>query len=96
MSDDVQSAIATGAAVYDRDGNELGVITELTSEGFEVSMDGETDGESLQEHEPGQEFGEGYIMWRCHECGEMGELDDGLPNECPSCGAENVVKWRED
>ncbi|AUV81197.1 hypothetical protein C2R22_05600 [Salinigranum rubrum] len=51
---------------------------------------------SEQEHEPGHEFGEGYLMWRCEECGEMGELDDGLPTECPDCGSEEVYKWRED
>lgn len=51
---------------------------------------------SEQEHEPGHEFGEGYLMWRCEECGEMGELDDGLPSECPDCGSEAVYKWRED
>jgi len=50
------------------------------------------------EETPGQEFGEGYIMWRCTDCGEMGELDDGLPAECPNCGApkEALAKQRED
>ena len=51
---------------------------------------------SEQEHEPGQEFGEGYIMWRCTECGEMGKLDEGLPTECPNCGSKDVEKWKED
>jgi rubrerythrin len=47
---------------------------------------------------PGQEFGEGYIRWRCTDCGEMGELDDGLPEACPNCGApkEALAKQRED
>jgi predicted RNA-binding Zn-ribbon protein involved in translation (DUF1610 family) len=49
-----------------------------------------------QEHIPGQEFGEGYIKWRCDDCGEMGDLDDGLPEECPNCGSEDVRGWRED
>ena len=117
------TGIETGEPVYDDDGNELGVVTGMTSEGFQVSTtddvavdeDGTADvGEphaeseqaattneeslrtSEQEHDPGHEFGEGYVMWRCKECGEMGDLDDGLPTECPNCGAENVVKWRED
>jgi rubrerythrin len=51
---------------------------------------------SQEEHAPGQEFGEGYIMWRCENCGEMGKLDEGLPTECPNCGSESVIKWRED
>ena len=116
--------IETGSVVYNHEGEELGVITGVTSEGFQVSTSDEikdvdedgqatvaepdaeseqaakTNEESLrtseQEHNPGQEFGEGYIMWRCNECGEMGELDDGLPVECPNCGSDAVIKWRED
>ena len=49
-----------------------------------------------QEHDPGPEFGEGYIVWRCEACGEMGELGDGLPDECPNCGSESALKYRED
>ena len=123
-SADSTTAIEPGVAVYDDDGNELGVITGLTGEGFEVAIDedfehtdeggrtqdaetpsaSEQVGDSTdvaeesseQEHEPGQEFGEGYLMWRCEECGEMGDLDDGLPEACPNCGSEDVIKWRED
>lgn len=51
---------------------------------------------SEQQHQPGQEFGEGFLMWRCENCGEMGELDEGLPEACPNCGSENVNKWKED
>ncbi|MBX0297948.1 DUF7130 family rubredoxin-like protein [Haloarcula nitratireducens] len=51
---------------------------------------------SEQENNPGGEFGEGYIMWRCENCGEMGDLDDGLPTECPACGSDAVHKQRED
>lgn len=84
-----------GMAVYDDENNEIGVISELTDEGFEVSTD--DDSRTLdQEEGPGQEFGEGYIMWRCENCGEVGELEDGFPSECPSCGSENVHKTRED
>ncbi|QLH84616.1 DUF7130 family rubredoxin-like protein [Halosimplex pelagicum] len=125
MSDDTATPtpIEPGSAVYDHEGNVLGVVAELSSEGFEVSItetiervddDGravvsdpddegqaaaETDESvrtSEEEHVPGQEFGEGYLMWRCENCGEMGDLDDGLPSECPNCGDENVIKWRED
>lgn len=116
--------IDPGMVVYDHEGNELGVIAEMSSEGFEVSIidniesvdedgyadidhpdvEGEQSAETNEgdlhsgnrEETPGQEFGEGYIMWRCNNCGEMGELEDGLPNECPDCGDENVTKWRED
>ncbi|WP_083862078.1 DUF7130 family rubredoxin-like protein [Halogeometricum pallidum] len=118
------AGINPGKVVYDHEGNELGVVSDMTSEGFEVSIiddiesvdeDGYADidhpaveGEqsaktneadihgSEQEENPGQEFGEGYIMWRCNDCGEMGQLEDGLPTECPDCGSEEVYKWRED
>lgn len=112
-SEEEQVPIETGATVYNEDGDELGTIVTMSSEGFEVSTESDTgsgedaDGRaggtgpdavetSEQEHNPGQEFGEGYIMWRCQNCGEMGELDDGLPQECPNCGSEEVAKWKED
>lgn len=115
--------VERGMVVYDHEGHEVGVVTEMTSVGFEAATaidiegvsdegrvdldDVDTEGRvadavedeiesSEQAHDPGQEFGEGYLMWRCDNCGEMGDLDDGLPNECPHCGAENVYKWRED
>lgn len=127
MNDDpatfnASTPIETGAVVYDHEGNELGVITGLTGEGFKVSInediehiDEESHADiadpgseqaaktneaslhsSTQKHNPGQEFGEGYLMWRCDNCGEMGTLEDGLPSECPDCGSANVYKWRED
>ena len=116
-NEDEQVPIETGRPVFSEEGDELGVIMKLTSEGFEVSTerdydhdaaatDGRTaetttqsppgDTESDQEHNPGQEFGEGYIMWRCQDCGEMGKLDDGFPDRCPDCGSEAVYKWKED
>lgn len=91
-----QRPVEPGTVVYDDDGNELGIVTETTDDGFEVSIQEESLDSSEQEHNPGQEFGEGYIMWRCDECGEMGELEEGFPAECPNCGAEAVQKWRED
>lgn len=38
------------------------------------------------------------VMWRCSECGEMGRLDDELPEACPACGAEReeLYRWEED
>ena len=37
-------------------------------------------------------------MWRCTVCGEMGEIDGGLPDTCPSCDTEkeNLMYWTED
>lgn len=71
-----------GQRVYSADGTELGVIGGLTEEGFLVR--GGAEAVSL-EHEPGGALGEGYVVWRCADCGEVGELD-GLPGSCPGCG----------
>ena len=116
MSD--ETTIENGETVYGEDGEELGIVTGATTDGFTVSVnedvqyrseevesttgagDATADEESeeieSEKHDPGSEFGEGYIMWRCEECGEMGELDDGLPEECPNCGSNEVIKWKED
>lgn len=80
------ASIEPGKVVYDNNGRPVGRVSGLTDDGFEVeAMDPQ---ESEVEELPGQEFGEGYLMWRCTECGEMGELDEELPESCPSCGAE--------
>lgn len=103
-------SIETGDTVYDDDGHVLGIVNEFTDEGFgvevieagpEVEMGGETADPADSEDEediPGKEFGEGYLMWRCEDCGEMGDLEDGIPEECPDCGApkEHIHMAQED
>jgi predicted RNA-binding Zn-ribbon protein involved in translation (DUF1610 family) len=68
--------------------------------GPEAAVESTTDSDrhdiEPQEHDPGPEFGEGFIMWRCANCGEMGELADGFPSTCPNCGDAAVAKWTED
>jgi hypothetical protein len=95
--DHVHSAsIEPGEVVYDSDGRQVGRVSGLTDDGFEVeTMDPD---ESEVEELPGQEFGEGYLMWRCTECGEMGELDEELPETCPNCDAprEAITTVEED
>lgn len=88
--------IEPGETVYDSDDRVLGRVTGFTERGFEVEPVDRDDAES--EELPGKEFGEGYLMWRCTECGEMGDLEHGMPGSCPSCGApeEAVTAVRED
>lgn len=97
-SDEAKS-IDTGTVVYDEDGDPLGKISGFTDQGFQVSVT-EREGASdpSEDREPGKEFGEGYLMWRCENCGEMGELDDGMPDRCPNCDApkEELYRWTED
>jgi len=81
--------------VYDEDGQVLGQVSGYTTDGFEVKI-GEGGSASGDDAEtiPGQEFGEGYLMWRCSECGEMGDLGSGMPDTCPECGAPEEVDLR--
>ncbi|MBV0926049.1 hypothetical protein KTS45_17735 [Halomicroarcula limicola] len=94
--------VEANETIYNDEGTVVGVVTELTESGFEVEttegVTTEDDTFDVEEEQPGGEFGEGYIMWRCEECGEMGELEDGLPDSCPSCDApkEALSKVRED
>jgi len=76
--------ITPGETVYDEDGQVLGQVSGYTTDGFEVKI-GEGGSASGDDAEtiPGQEFGEGYLMWRCSECGEMGDLGSGMPDTCP-------------
>ncbi len=100
-SEDV--SVQRNEEIYNDDGVLVGVVGDPTEEGFAVETVGDTtvehgDAAVSEADDPGQEFGEGYIMWRCTECGEMGELDDGLPGACPNCGApkEALATQRED
>jgi rubrerythrin len=100
-SDDV--SVQRNEEIYNDDGVLVGVVGDATEEGFTVETVASAtvehgDDARSEEEEPGQEFGEGYIMWRCTECGEMGELDEGFPETCPNCGApkEAITKDRED
>jgi len=91
-----EESMEAGEEVYDSSGRLLGRITSFTDAGFEIET--VEPGESDMEELPGQKFGEGYLMWRCGECGEMGELEDGMPETCPACGApeEAISAMRED
>ena len=81
-------SIKPGESVYSESGRQLGRVSGLTENGFEVETSDLADSAGQPREElPGPEFGEGYLMWRCGDCGEMGELDDSFPELCPSCGA---------
>ena len=87
-----------GQPVYDADGNEVGRVRSFEQSGFFVTTREGAEGMSIEHARSGHEFGEAHLMWRCMECGEMGEIDDGLPDECPNCstGREDLMYWTED
>jgi rubrerythrin len=96
MSEQSESRdIGFGTEVFDDEGNELGTIRGFDEHGFYVSVD--QDIESLSgEHLATGSTGEA-VMWRCWNCGEMGEIEN-IPEECPACGApkEDIYYWEED
>lgn len=104
MSQDVSTleshvSIDPGEVVYSEDGTALGVVTGATDETLEVRVRDDlesTDGssETVSESRPGQAHGEGYLAWRCDDCGEMGDLADGMPASCPHCGAPKTALFR--
>ena len=90
----VDAPVSVGQAIFDDEGEQLGVIRELINGGFAVSVDL---GAGESQRSTSGEFGEAYLMWRCMECGEMGDIES-LPEECPSCGVEReaLYYWTED
>lgn len=87
-----------GQTVYDEDGEEIGRIRGLEKGGFFVSTREGVESLSIEHSRAGHEFGEGELMWRCTECGEMGQIGGGIPDECPGCAEskEALMYWTED
>ncbi|OIB55581.1 DUF7130 family rubredoxin-like protein [Natrialba sp. SSL1] len=87
-----------GSAVYTKDGEKVGHIRGFDEDGFYVTIRDGMEGLSIEHVRSGHEFGEAHLMWRCLECGEMGDLEQDLPAACPSCGTEreNLYYWTED
>jgi len=86
-----------GTTVYDEDGEPLGTVRGFDANGFYVTAERE-DAVLSVDHERTDRAGEAELMWRCWECGEMGNLSAELPSSCPSCGAdrEELYYWTED
>jgi Zn finger protein HypA/HybF involved in hydrogenase expression len=85
-----------GQRVYDEAGRVIGVIQAITDIGVEVNTDSDVETLSLRQS-PSVNLGEGYLVWRCSECGELGELNQ-IPDHCPSCGAskDTLYAYLED
>jgi len=95
MADETQPTV--GMTVYAADGTELGSVRGFDDDGFFVTTREGLAGMSVEHERAGHEFGEAELMWRCSNCGEMGDLDE-LPDACPNCGAEReqLYYWTED
>lgn len=87
--------VRIGTPVYDEDGAILGTVRGMDEHGFYVSA--EEDIEVLAREATTQGPSTDALMWRCWDCGEMGQLEN-MPEECPACGApkEDIYYWQED
>ncbi|WP_049901581.1 DUF7130 family rubredoxin-like protein [Halococcus agarilyticus] len=90
--------VAVGATVYTEEGEELGTVRGFDTDGFFVTTREGVASLSVEHERAGHALGEAELMWRCSDCGEMGELADDIPDACPNCDApkEYLYYWTED
>ena len=96
MADETPS-VSIGSTVYTEGGEELGTVRGFDDDGFYVSTREGIVSLSVEHERAGHEFGEAELMWRCGNCGEMGDVEE-MPDACPNCGAEReeLFYWTED
>jgi hypothetical protein len=94
---DEKSTVTIGMRVYDEDGEELGSVRGITDDGFVISTREGIQALSIEHERAGHEYGEGELMWRCNECGAMGDIE-ALPDSCPDCDAprEDIYYYIDD
>lgn len=97
MTDGDNPRVMAGETVYDEQGRPLGTVRGFDEDGFYVTTRDGIESLSIQHERSGHEWGEAELVWRCADCGEVGDLDT-LPEACPNCGApkENLYYWTED
>ena len=96
QTEDVQ--VKFGMPLFSEDGTKVGTVRGFDENGFFVTTREGIVGMSVEHLRAGHELGEGELMWRCLECGEMGDIDADIPDNCPNCGTEreNIYYWTED
>lgn len=87
-----------GQMLYTEDGEPVGTIRGMESGGLFITLREGVEELSVEHARSGHSFGEAELMWRCTECGEMGQIEDGLPEQCPNCNSEReaLMYWTED
>jgi len=97
MADDQpeQPELTIGTTVYAADGRELGTVRGIDDDGHEllVSLRDGVEAMSAEHVQAGGEHARAELTWGCHECGEIGRLDDALPDRCPDCGASREALY---
>lgn len=89
--------IGLGESVFDEDGNEIGTVRGITEDGVVVTNRTGMAALSIEHEHPPHNLGEAELLWRCSQCGELGDIEK-MPDDCPSCGArkEELYYWIED
>lgn len=92
-----ETEIKIGQSVFDSDGYELGTVRGISESGFIVARGDDLGGLSITHDRAGPNYGEAELVWRCLQCGEVGDIDT-FPEHCPGCNAprEHVYYWIED
>ena len=90
--------VTPGDTLYTEDGIPVGEVRGVEEGGLFVSLREGAENLSIEHARSGQSFGEAELVWRCTECGKVGEIDEGIPDACPSCDAprEQLMYWTED
>lgn len=90
--------LALGETVFNAVGDPLGKVRGFDSNGFVVTMLEGYEPTSVEHGHTATEVGEAELMWRCTECGELGRIEEGVPESCPGCGGrkESLMYWIED
>jgi hypothetical protein len=94
---EIPDAVEVGRPVYDAEGTEIGTIRGWDEDGFFVTTREGYAALSVEHEHPVPAHGEAELMWRCSDCGEMGDIEE-MPDACPSCDAakERLYYWTED
>jgi rubrerythrin len=98
QASDAATELSFGQTLYEESGKPVGQIRGIEEGGVFVTTREGVEAMSIQHTRSGHSFGEAELMWRCADCGEMGEIEGGLPETCPGCGSsrEHLMYWTED
>jgi len=92
------ASLSFGQTLYDDAGEPVGTVRGMEQGGVFLTTRAGVESMSVEHARSGHAFGEAELMWRCTNCGEMGQLEDSLPETCPNCGVprEQLMYWTED
>ena len=87
-----------GETLYDESGDAAGTVRGMSEDGIFVTTQDGYESLSVEHVRSGHSFGEAELVWWGTNCGEMGEIEGGLPDTCPGCDTrrENLTYWIED